>query len=178
MRLLKAFTKSREGWKLPGGLIISALVAECFQPDPNRDDVALHSTMIAIRNRLQGNLEVFNPVDPSHKLTCKAKYTNQVRRFRTRLGEAIDKHLCVLNESDCTESQARRAWHWVFQHSFWLEGITEAAKSLSESRSTEPAVFGDLQIKAVAPISVRSDQRLLSQWQPPVTEGDVVTFFL
>ena len=148
VRLLKAFSKSRESWKLPGGLTISALVAECFQPDAYRDDIALYSTMVTIRNRLQGDLEVLNPVDPNQKLTYKAKYTNQVKRLRTRLGEAIDKHLHVLNENGCTESQALRAWHWVFQHSFWLGGVAEEAKSLSESSTAELIAFGDLRIRA------------------------------
>ncbi len=148
VRLLKAFSKSRESWQLPGGLIISALVAECFQPDSHRDDIALYSTMVAIRNRLQGNLEVLNPVDSSQKLTCKPKYTNQVKRFRTRLGEAIDEHLYVLNTHGCTDSQALRAWHWVFQHSFWLEDVAEERKSLSECSAAEPIVFGDLKIRA------------------------------
>lgn len=148
VRLLKAFSKSREGWKSPGGLIISTLVAECFQPHAHRDDVALYLTMVRIRNRLQDNLEVLNPVDPSQKLTCKTKYSSQVKRFRTRLDEAIEKHLYVLNENGCTESKALRAWHWVFQHSFWLEGLLEEGRRLSEPSAAEPIAFGDLQIRA------------------------------
>jgi hypothetical protein len=118
VRLLKAFAKSREPEKLPGGLIISVLVAECYCPDSSRDDVSLYQTMVAIRNRLLFNLAIWNPVDNSQKLTSKTEYINQVARLRDALSEAIE-HLQVLFEIGCTEPQAIGAWYEVFKHPFW-----------------------------------------------------------
>jgi hypothetical protein len=124
VRLLKAFARSRASWELPGGLIISALVAEKCQPDDCRDDISLYNTMAAIRDRLLVNLDVPNPVDGSQTLTYKDEYTNQVRRLRDRLGDAIN-HLHVLLEPNCARTDAMKAWHRVLNHSFWIDSIEE-----------------------------------------------------
>lgn len=138
VQLLKYFSKSRSSWNLPGGLIISALVAECYCPDCHRDDSALYETMKAMRHRLQGNLlqgnfEVYNPVDPSQKLTYKDEYINQVRRFRDRLDDAI-RWLSPLFEIDCSKEDALKAWGEVFKHSYWMKLAEEieTAKTMGE----------------------------------------------
>jgi hypothetical protein len=138
VQLLKYFSKSRSSWNLPGGLIISALVAECYCPDYHRDDSALYKTMEAIHHRLQGNLlqgnfEVYNPVDRSQQLTYKDEYINQVRRFKDRLEDAI-RWLTPLFETDCGKEDALKAWGQVFKHSYWekLAEEIEAAKAMGE----------------------------------------------
>ena len=78
VQLLKAFAKSRSSWNLPGGLIISVLVTLYYQPDENRDDVALYDTMVAIHNRLSQTIKVWNPVNPPELLTYKEEYQKQV----------------------------------------------------------------------------------------------------
>lgn len=129
VRWLKAFAKSREHWDLPGGLIISVLAAECYRLDYHRDDICLYSTMVSIRDRLGLSENVANPVDTTQNLTDRAVDFGRVRRFRDKLGGAISR-LEVLHDSDCTEDQAIKAWHWVFQHSFW--NPREAALSAEE----------------------------------------------
>lgn len=52
VRLVKAFCRSRASWSLPGGMIISTLVAQCYVSDFHRDDVSLYKTIKAIHNRL------------------------------------------------------------------------------------------------------------------------------
>nr|WP_242525269.1 hypothetical protein [Lysobacter changpingensis] len=52
VRFLKWFCKSRESWSLPGGMVMSALAAECYRPNRYRDDVALYETLSAITARL------------------------------------------------------------------------------------------------------------------------------
>jgi hypothetical protein len=133
VRFLKAFAKSRDSkaWNLPGGFIISTLVTECYRPDYYRDDEALYDTMVAIREHLQGSLDVSNPVFPDQDLTYKSEFKNQVRRFRDKLGEAIAE-LKVLFECDCTEAEAMMAWHWIFRHDFWKpEELAENSLSAS-----------------------------------------------
>ena len=136
VQLLKYFSKSRRSWSLPGGLLISVLVSECYCPDGQRDDRALYWTMESIRNRLQGNLRVFNPVDLSQELTYKDEYVNQVGRLNDKLGEAI-RWLSPLVDPDCDRSDAVQAWFSVFNHSYW-KGIADkiqAAKARGESLS-------------------------------------------
>ena len=124
VQLLKAFAKSRSSWNLPGGLIISVLVDECYQPDYYRDDAALYYTMLAIHNRLDLNTEVYSPVSTSESLTNRDKYKKQVERFRDKLDSAIKK-LDPVFADDCTEDEAMKAWNSVFNHPFWAEEVVE-----------------------------------------------------
>lgn len=118
VRWLKAFAKSREHWDLPGGLIISELVAECYRPDFYRDDVSLYNTIVSIRDCLQLNDNVGNPIDTAQTLTDRRVDIARVRRFRDKLRGAISR-LEVLHDPECTEERAVKGWHWVFQHPFW-----------------------------------------------------------
>ena len=128
VQLLKAFAKSRSSWNLPGGLIISVLVDECYQSDYDRDDVALYNTMAAILDRLRRDIEVWSPVSIAELLTYKEEYKKQVERFRDKLDSAITK-LKPLFEDDCTTDKAMRAWNKVFNHPFWAEGAQEESET-------------------------------------------------
>lgn len=122
VRWSKAFAKSRENWDLPGGLIVSVLVAECYRPNPFRDDVCLYETMASIRDRLRDNEDVANPVDGVQLLTDRPVDIGRVRRLKESLDSAI-LGLQVLHDPACREEQAMDAWHWVFQHPFWAVDI-------------------------------------------------------
>ena len=125
---LKAFAKSRSSWNLPGGLIISVLVALCYQPDHDRDDIALYNTMVTIYNRLLLSAQVWNPANPPELLTYKEEYKKQVERFRDKLGSAITK-LAPLFEDECTTDKAMNAWNWMFNHPFWEEAVEEESET-------------------------------------------------
>jgi hypothetical protein len=134
VQLLKMFAKSRPNWGLPGGLLISVLVSECYVADWQCDDAALYNTIVAICNRIQSNTEILNPVDPSLKLTDKNEHVCQVERFGERLGQAID-WLNPLFDSACDKLVAYKAWNKFFQHDYWSELVSgvemsQAAKSL------------------------------------------------
>jgi len=155
VRWLKAFAKSREHWDLPGGLIISALVAECYKSDFYRDDVCLYDAVVSIRDRLQVNEDVENPVDITQTLTGRPVDTGRVRRFRSKLNNAISK-LKVLHSPDCTEEQAIRAWHWFFQHPFWsTDGDAESMDEYGE-RLGEAARQGAIFVTATGRVSTES----------------------
>ena len=139
VQLLKAFAKSRSSWNLPGGLIISVLVDECYQPDYYRDDVALYNTMTSIRNRLALNTEVYSPISTSESLTNKEKYEKQVGRFRDKLDSAINK-LAPVFKDDCTKEDAMSAWNSVFNHPFWADAVEEESESDDDSEIDERAV--------------------------------------
>lgn len=121
VRFLKWFCRSRSSWSLPGGMVVSALVAECYKPDANRDDRALYDTLVAVRNRLKSNCRVFNPVDMSQELTGKEEVLNQVKRLLENLDSAITKLAALFDQAKCTREKARGAWDWVFNHDFWAK---------------------------------------------------------
>jgi Adenylyl/Guanylyl and SMODS C-terminal sensor domain len=125
VRFMKWFSKSRTSWSLPGGLIISTLVAESYRPDFNRDDVALYNTIVAMRNRLNGNTTIHNQVDGS-EFTSNPEILNQVKRLNIQLGMAVTK-LATLFNANCDRTRARGAWDWIFVHDFW--GGKELAKA-------------------------------------------------
>ena len=125
---LKAFAKSRSSWNLPGGLIISVLVDECYDRNYYRDDVALYDTMAAIRDRLLQDAEVGSPVSFGESLTYKEEYKKQVERFRDKLDVAIT-NLEPLFEDDYTTDKAISAWNKVFNHPFWDEAVEEESET-------------------------------------------------
>ncbi len=138
-RFLKWFTRSRPSWSLPGGLIVSTLVVECYRPDFQRDDVALYDTIVALRNRLAADAKVYNPVDRS-EFTANVEVFNQVKRFKSQLDMAVGK-LAALFEANCDRAKARSAWDWIFVHDYW--GGKEVAKvALDEAlASSVPSVY-------------------------------------
>jgi len=123
VRFLKWFCRSRTSWSLPGGMIVSALVAEpeIYQANSERDDLALYDTIVALNNRLKISCQVYNPVDSSQELTGKTEVLNQVTRLQERLDTAISKLSVLLDESKCTREEARFAWDWIFNHEFWAK---------------------------------------------------------
>jgi len=144
VRFLKWFTRSRPSWSLPGGLIVSTLVVECYRPDFNRDDIALYNTTVALRNRLAGYTRVDNPADGT-EFTANPEVLNQVKRFKAQLDMAVGK-LAALFDADCDRIKARSAWDWVFVHDFW--GGKEVAKvALDETlaASVPSAYFAKIQ---------------------------------
>ena len=60
-----------------------------------------------------------NPVFTDQYLTYKQEFKNQVQRFYHKLDSAIAE-LNILFNYDCTETEAMKAWHWVFKHDFFL----------------------------------------------------------
>jgi len=132
VQLLKKFAKSRSNWNLPGGLLISVLVSECYVSNSDRDDQALHDTMSAIYDRLMINIEILNPVDRQYFLTYKDEYRNQVSRFRDTLEKGLT-WLEPLFSVNCSRLDALRAWNEIFQHPYWENLITEEEAKVAQS---------------------------------------------
>lgn len=128
VRLLKMFCKSRSGWSMPGGLILSVLAAEQIQVK-DRIDETFYETIVKIRDRLATNKEVYNPTDTSLSLLLTAKDHQKVKNLHTRLTTYIEK-LSVLFETNCTNDKAYAAWKEFFNHSYWGEIISENAQNL------------------------------------------------
>lgn len=136
VRWLKSLAKSRKSWAMPGGMIMSALAAEVYQAHGERDDVALLDTLTALSDRLNRSTYVANPVGGT--LTGKQKYIDRVVLLRDKLAWLLPK-LEVLRDKDCTLDDAKRAWRWVFNHSFWETPSTRKAM-LSEAGASPATI--------------------------------------
>ena len=119
VRQLKAFARSRDSWRasILSGFGITALVVECFRGDSTRDDLALHDTMKAIRDRLNLRLEIDHPKTPGGKIT-KGPDDAKARYFRERLTEALT-NLQPLHEAGCSRERALGCWDKVFNTDFY-----------------------------------------------------------
>ncbi|MHB8624606.1 MAG: cyclic GMP-AMP synthase DncV-like nucleotidyltransferase [Aggregatilineales bacterium] len=150
VQYLKMFTRSRSTWEMPGGLLISALVVECYRPDADRDDKALYDTMGGIVQRAQYNSEIRNPADCTQLLTDTTEHVNEVKQFGEKLTQAIE-WLKPIFDIDSDKVAACKAWNDVFKHKYWTElidGLELASKSkyvastghISTVKPSEPSV--------------------------------------
>jgi hypothetical protein len=133
-RLLKAFARSRDSWKgrIATGFMITKLVTEKYVAHPNREDKTLYDTMVAIRDRLNHDLEIAHPTVEGEYLT-KGTDDARARIFGEKLDEAIDK-LAVLFDSCCSRERALKAWDQVFNTAFFrnrIESDEERDKSVA-----------------------------------------------
>lgn len=136
-RDLKKYARSRRSWRgsLLSGFGISVLTTEEFCAN-DREDRALYDTMVAIRDRLNLNLEVAHPVTPGDTITSGPDDA-KARCFREKLTEAIDT-LAPLFDADCTREKALKCWDKVFATTFFSERL------VSEQRASVagPAIIG------------------------------------
>ncbi len=143
-RLLKAFARSRESWRprIATGFIITKLVTECYRPNAAREDRALYNTMVAMRDRLNWDLEIDHPTVKGEKLT-KGPEDARTRFLREKLDWAIDE-LEVLFEPDCTREEALKAWDKVFNTDYFSARLAdEEASTKSEGQGARaPAAMG------------------------------------
>ncbi|WP_223702738.1 nucleotide-binding domain-containing protein [Sutcliffiella deserti] len=139
-RLLKMFSKRNNNWSLPGGLILSTLLVECYSPDKNRDDVAFYNSLVNIKGRLENSLDVYNPSDDSILLNSGTKQQSKTRRLKERLQEYIPK-LDGLFKEDCDEEKAKKIWKKFFNHDYWK--AEEVQKSETAARHYETGYYGE-----------------------------------
>lgn len=136
-RDLKKYARSRYSWRkgILSGFGISVLTTERCRIN-DREDRALYDTMVAIRDRLNWNLEVAHPVTQGDSITSGPDDA-KARCFRDKLTEAIDT-LAPLFASDCAREKALKCWDKVFATTFFSERLEEEKRA---SLST-PAIIG------------------------------------
>lgn len=128
IRLSKTFCKSRDSWKMPGGLIQTVLCNEKIK-NYSRIDEMFYYTICAIRDRLRYNKEVLNPTDSSQSLLLVQEDRDKIDNLYNRLDLYIPK-LDILFDSNCTEKQAKDAWYSFFNHDYWNTSLNESTRSL------------------------------------------------
>lgn len=136
VRQIKFFARSRDNWSgnILSGFGITKLVTECYSSDIDREDRSLYDTMVAIRDRLNGNLEVEHPVTPGATIT-KDDNDPKARFLRDKLCDAIS-NLASLFEWNCDSAKARKAWDKVFNTSFFSN------REPTASAVAKPAIIG------------------------------------
>jgi hypothetical protein len=135
-RDLKKYARSRDSWRdsILSGFGISVLATERFRPN-DREDQALYDTMVAIRNRLNGDLQVAHPVTPGDYITSGSDDARS-RHFRDKLTDAIGT-LQPLFDADCTRERALKCWDKVFATTFFSERLEEEQRAAV----TAPAII-------------------------------------
>lgn len=145
-RFLKKFARSRADWcgNIAGGFTITKLVTEDYVANENREDTTLVDTMRAIRDRLDLSLTVEHPVTPGEMLS-KGDGDPKLSFLRDKLSEALDD-LAILDQDDCTNSQAMTAWDNVFDTSYFTDKFAdpeedgeEELKALRQAAAAVPS---------------------------------------
>lgn len=142
IRLCKMFSRSRSGWSLPGGIILTTLVDECYVPNNERDDKSFYDTMVAIKNRIIISNNVNNPTDIYLSLTPKENHKKKVTRLKDYLEDKLSC-LDALFESDCTVEKGKKEWKKFFNHDYWVpeEISTSAVSETFAARAQYPQAF-------------------------------------
>lgn len=140
-KLTKKFSR-RAGWKseTTSGITITKLVVDHFLPFANRDDKALRETWKSIHAKLLWTTQVAHPVNPNNLAESGDK---KVSFFRDCLKEALDD-LLVLDDAECTVTNAREAWDKVFDTKYFSDQPSpddgaKAAGPFIHVTSSEPA---------------------------------------
>ena len=121
-RDLKKYSRSRSSWRagILSGFGISVLLTERFRQH-DREDCAFYDTMVAIRDRLDCDLQIAHPVTAGDYITSGSDDA-RARCFRDKLTDAIDS-LQPLFRADCTRERALKCWDQVFATTFFSERI-------------------------------------------------------
>lgn len=115
-------------------------MVEQYCPDHIREDRALYNTLVAIRNRLNYDLEIDHPTVPDEKLTRGPDDTG-TRFLREKLSEAIDQP-DVLFDPDCTRKEALKAWYSVFYTTYFSDREADERSQAAEKVTTSASLIG------------------------------------
>ena len=120
VRLTKKQARSRMAWKkdTTSGICLTKLVIDHQRVAPDRDDLALRRTWQAIKGKLDLSLRISHPVSGLNDLAQDGD--EEVKFFRDKLGEAL-KTLEVLDDTTCSQNQAREAWDQVFNCNYFSD---------------------------------------------------------
>ena len=154
-RLIKGFARSRESWRgqIATGFMIAKLVVDHFYSSDGRDDISLRETMRAIHFQLKYiSLQVRHPV--LDEMLTRDAQDSRTALLRDKLEWALEQ-LEVLDNWDCTEAQAHKAWDKVFATTYFTDGA-KVTKSI-----TSAAIIGSRSFEEAgsAPVDPRGSRR-------------------
>lgn len=133
VRLLKAFSRSRDSWqpRTASGFMITKLVVDCFSACAGRDDLALFRTMNAIQWRLKLIPVVEHPTMLGETL-MRDPADARTRFLRERLRWATEQ-LRPLFSRPCSRSEALRTWDRVLATKFFSGRLGLVAACMSSA---------------------------------------------
>ncbi len=125
VRFMKGFSRSRLTWRqrIATGFMVTKLVVEKYLPNEAREDEVLYDTIVAIRDRLNYDLEIEHPTVPGEILT-KGPSDARTVFLREKLDWAIAK-LDILFDADATREAGLRAWDRVFNTTFFSDRLDD-----------------------------------------------------
>lgn len=140
VRMLKFWANGKTSWNMPSGFILSALVDEHYVSVKDRDDESLYKTMKSILQGLcmqsiYGQYTVTHPIDGTNLTEGKEA---KMRTLKEKLDTAINNILDVLEETDCTEKQALKAWRKFFHYHEYFDSKIEVKSVFESEEPSEP----------------------------------------
>lgn len=137
VQLIKKFAKERKDLSddMLSGFGITILVEECYIAYDGRDDQALYETIVAIRDRLRGNLAIMHPVMEGVEVD-DGSGREKTKTFLNELADAI-KDLEPLLAYDCTREKALECWDKFFGDDFFEQSVN--VNACTESTNTTPS---------------------------------------
>lgn len=137
IRLVKYFAKVKsykKGLKYPSGLVATAIAIECYSASDGRLDHSFRETLRVLSLRSK-----YSPVFANGTQISDDKDTDRIQRLIDSAKDAVSV-LDGLNDDDCDDEGANKAWKKVFQHSFFeAAGV---AKSTNASASAATLIAG------------------------------------
>jgi hypothetical protein len=141
VRLIKFWAKSRSGWSMPSGLVLTVLAAECFKKDDHRDDLALVNTLNSIAQRLLSNKEVYNPTEDGVSLLRKDDHHKQIISLQEKIDQWVPALIKTLSNRDCSDLAADNAWEDFFNNTWWTGEQRKKALALSQQVPVDVIFF-------------------------------------
>ena len=136
VRFLKFWSISRKTWDMPSGLILTILAVECYAPIKARDDQAFYDTLKKIKNRLQYNKSILNPLN-SKETVNSDKHKRRVENLYDKLRALFDEYLSEL-ELTKDKKRALMIWGKFFNSDFFDECIKNLSCSTIISTPSKP----------------------------------------
>lgn len=156
VRLLKMFCRSRSYWVMPGGLILSVLVAEALKSigeerlrTIDKDEVFFY-ILEEIDFRLAVSKDIFNPTASYQNLVNNDATKNKVKSLRNRLSEHLEA-LRATYSGQPNYDDARDSWASFFNHSYWLD-IPKGHEESSYPFTPHEAVHEEDYIENILPV--------------------------
>lgn len=134
VRLLKMYACNNLDKEALSGLLLTVLAAEMHRSYNFREDDAFRSLLRNVRSRLRYDRKVYNPADSSEELTRDSD-SGKIDKLIQQIDSSL-KTLEILDDPDCTQIEARKAWDRVFKSDFFSElHMDEQAKKVPATPS-------------------------------------------
>lgn len=147
VRLLKSYSTSNLRSSSLSGLILTVLAAECHTLHNPREDDAFRKLIERIKQRLSYNITVVNPADQTEELTKEAD-KDKIDKLVEKVSESLYT-LAVLDDSECSQAEAREAWDEVFVTDFF--SLLQSDEQANRTPNTPADGYPDKRVNIQGP---------------------------